>query len=233
MRSWTFVASLLAALGGPLAAAHAQPSVPSSFYGSVTLDGEAAPDGTEVRALIDGVDCTQAAPGERPAIRQGNATAYVVHVVHESQRPGCGREGKTVSFTIAGRPALQHGVWKAGPQQVDLSAGSAEVVPLPTFTPAIPGTPSSGAGAVSTPTALVRPSGTPPMDDVQLPGTASPPATASPPGPGDSPDDPGASGGGPAWVALAAVAGLLVAGGTVGGVVLARRRGPSRAKGPS
>lgn len=233
MRSWTLFAALLAALAVPLVAVYAQPSVPSSFYGSVTIDGVAAPDGTEVRALIGGVDCTQAAPGERPAIRQGSATAYVVHVVHESQRPGCGREGKAVSFTIAGRPALQQAVWKAGPQQLDLSAGSLDVVPLPTLTPAIPGVVTPGAGAASTPTVLVRPTGTPPTDDVRLPGTASPPAASPATGPGGGSEASGGSNGGPAWIALAAVAGVLIAGGTVGGLALARRRRPSRTGGPS
>lgn len=230
MRSATAFAFLVAALGVPLTAAYAQPSIPSSFYGSVTVDGQAAPDGTEVRALIDGVDCTQAAPGERPAIRQGSATAYVVHVVHESQRPGCGREGTAVSFTIGGRPAVQQGLWTAGPQQLDLSTGAGPVVPLSTSTPttpdAAPSTP--GAGTVSTPTALTRPTGTPPTDDVQLPGAASPAAGTSTPVLSDGPDEPGASDGGPAWVVLAAVAGVVVAGGAVGGLVLARRRSPPR-----
>lgn len=229
MRPWIVLAALVPVFALPVAGARAQPSVPSSFYGSVTIDGQAAPDGTEVRALIDGVDCTQAAPGERPAIRQGSATAYVVHVVHESQRPGCGREGKTVSFTIAGRPALQRGAWKAGPQQLDLSTGSPEIVPLPTFTPTSPGGAASPAtGGASTPAPLVRPTGTPPTDDVRLPGTASSPAATATGLPGDGPGEAGPSDDGSAWVAIAAAAGALVAAGAVGGVVIARRRRPVR-----
>jgi hypothetical protein len=229
VRSWLVLAALVPGFALLAGAARAQPSVPSSFYGSVTIDGQPAPDGTEVRALIDGVDCTQSAPGERPAIRQGGATAYVVHVVHESQRPGCGREGKTVSFTVAGQPALQRGVWKAGPQQLDLSTGSAQIVPLPTFTPTSPGGAASPAtGGASTPAPLVRPTGTPPTDDVQLPRTSSPPAAISPGLPGDGPAEAGPSDGRAAWVAIVAAAGALVAAGAVGGVVIARRRRPVR-----
>ena len=63
----------------------AQPQLPATFYGSVTVDGRPAEAGTEVRGLVGGFDCTQAAPGERPVLRDGETTAYVLYVVHESR----------------------------------------------------------------------------------------------------------------------------------------------------
>ena len=40
----------------PVQIASAQPSVPATFYGSVTVNGQAAPTGSEVRGFIDGLD---------------------------------------------------------------------------------------------------------------------------------------------------------------------------------
>ncbi len=197
-------AALVAAL--PAHPASAQPQVPATVYGSVTVDGRAAPAGTEVRALIGGIDCTQAAPGERGTITDGPAAAYVVAVVSESQRPGCGRTGALITFTVGGRPALQSIPWEPGPIRLDLSVGSAAITPLPTPTPAPP-----------TPT---PPSGPPPTDDVTLPGTLVPAPASPSPAPADNGE---ASSLAPAViVALVAVAG----GGAVAGILLARRTRP-------
>lgn len=228
MSAWPLRFLLAAgALLAPAAVSHAQPQIPSSFFGSVTIDGKAAPDGTEVRALVDGLDCSQSPPGERTAAREGEATAYVIHVVHESQRPGCGRDGKAITFTIAGRPALQQGIWKPGPQQLDLSTGAGDVVPLPTSTPAVPGSAPATprATGTGTPPTRSRPTGTPPTDDVQLPGTLTPPAgaTGTPGTPASSSVD---DGGGSAWRLLVVALGVIAAGGAAAGVVLARRRRP-------
>lgn len=196
----------------------AQPQIPSSFYGSVTVDGQSAPDDVEVRAFIDGIDCTQAPPGESLAAREGEASIYVLHVVHESQRPGCGRDGRTVTFTIAGQPASQQAVWRPGPQQVDLSVGAGPLVPLPTAT-ATPVTGTIQPTALLSSTALARPTGTPPTDDIQLPGTVTPAPNATSPAapPGDG--EVGSTG----WLFVAAL-GIIAAAGIAGGVFLARRR---------
>jgi len=203
----------------------AQPQIPSSFYGSVTIDGQPAPDDVAVRAFIDGIDCTQAPPGESLAAREGGVTIYVLHVVHESQRPGCGREGKAVTFTIAGQPASQQAVWRPGPQQADLSTGAGPVVPLPSATAPPAAAPSQPAGAASS-TVLARPTGTPPTDDIQLPGTLTPGAT-----PTTLPAPPGAVDGGSAWGMLAVAVGIIAAAGIGGGIILARRR-PDRDSAP-
>lgn len=226
MSAWPLRFLLAAgALLAPAAVSHAQPQIPSSFFGSVTIEGKAAPDGTEVRALIEGVDCSQSPPGEQTAVREGEATAYVIHVVHESQRPGCGRDGKVITFTIAGRAALQQGTWRAGPQQLDLSTGAGEVVPLPTPTPTVPGsTPAVPLPAdTGTPPTLSRPTGTPPTDDVQLPGTPMPSAggTGSQETPASRSGD---DGGGSVWGLLVVALGVIAAGGAAAGIALARRR---------
>lgn len=214
------------AMGALSAIAHAQPQVPSTFWGSVTIDGEAAPEGTEVRGLVDGVDCTQAAPGERPAVREGDATFYVLHVVHEGQRPGCGREGKTVTFTINGVPAKQQGTWTFGPQQLDLSTGGGEVVPLPTSTPTLPGSsPATPLPSVTgTPPTPATTTGTPAAGESRPPGTPSPSGTAT--GGGGAPSSDDRDDGSSGWIPIAVVVGLITIGGAAAGIGLSRRRNP-------
>ncbi len=200
MRALVLVAVALAALGS--APVSAQPQVPATVYGSVTIDGQPAPTGTEVRAFIGPVDCTQAAPGERLTFREAGATAYVVTVLHESQRPGCGRTGAVITFTIDGRPALQSAAWEPGPIRLDLSLGSPITIPLPTSTP----TPPGGLATATPPPPLT---GTPPTDDVTLPGSL------HPGGPGGSAAAPGQPSPGsteaPRWPWLAAGAVALAA----------------------
>jgi hypothetical protein len=226
MRASILCCAVLAALAA-VTMALAQPSIPATFYGSVTVDGKPAEAGTEVRGLVNGVDCTQAAPGERPVFRQGETAAYVLYVVHETQRPGCARDGSPITFTIAGRPAVQTASWKAGPIALDLSVGSAPPIPLPSATGTIAAAVASAAGDGSTPlpgtaTASSAPTGTPPTDDVHFPTTgvgaaSAPPRTAVK-------EDSGSP------VLLVAVVGLalLAFAGAGAGLYLSRRR-----KGPS
>ena len=134
----------IAATGTAAGVALAQPQIPATFYGSVTVDGAPATAGTDVRAFVNGLDCTQAGPGQRPVFIDGEIAAYVLYVVHETQREGCAREGSNITFTIGDRPAMQSAVWKAGPIRLDLSAGSASPIPLPTST-------SAPAAAIETP----------------------------------------------------------------------------------
>ena len=199
-------------LAAGAAAASAQPQIPATVYGSVTIDGQPAPTGTEVRAFIGSTDCTQAAPGERLAFREGQATAYVVTVLHESQRPGCGRTGAVITFTVDGRPALQSVAWEPGPIRLDLSLGSPTVIPLPTATPTLPGSAS--------PTTRPAPTGPPPTDDVALPGTLVP----SPPDVRAAGDPRSGGSGAPLWPWLAGGLIVLAAGAAAAVVALRRRR---------
>jgi len=133
----------------PLTPATAQepPNPPASFFGTVTVDGHSVSDGTAVIALIDGKVCGE---GEREPGRKGTWTAseadpeygieigdsmYVVDVVSDSQVPGCGTDGATVSFLIAGRPSQQVGLWEAGSNPLNLTAGTPPRTAEPTTTP--------------------------------------------------------------------------------------------------
>lgn len=229
---------LAASLAGPALPAAAQPSLPATFFGTASIDGAAPRAGAEVRGFVDGKDCTQGAPGERSIVIEGGIGKYVIHVVHESQIPGCGREGKTVTFTIDGRPAGQSAKWKAGPQPLDLNAGPGSPVPLPTDVPTVappPATPRStapvsgaAAGGSPAPSAITPP----PTDDIPNPltrataavvATGTPPTPLAPGGVATPAATASASGGGGAWVYLLIGAGSLALAGGVGGFIFSRR----------
>ncbi|MCE7928262.1 MAG: hypothetical protein DYG91_07200 [Chloroflexi bacterium CFX7] len=134
---------------GFLQAAVAQPQVPATYYGTAAIDGKSVADGTEVRGYIDALDCTQPGPTYRGTITDGGVSVYLVNIVHESQKAGCGKPGKTVTFTVGGRPATQTAEWKQGPQQVNLNAGSGEAPALPTATPTRTLAPSEAAATAT------------------------------------------------------------------------------------
>lgn len=188
------------------APASSQPMFPATFFGTATIDGENVPDGTPVVAWIDGVNCTQDDTAERGTIVEGGVSSYAILVVHESQRPGCGRDGKLITFTVGGREANETAEWGPGIYHVDLSVGDAGPVPLPTATPT---TPADATAAAATATELARytplPGATPPPDDLGGGGT------------GD-----GGSSSLALWLAAAVAA--LAAVGAAGGLLLSRRR---------
>ncbi|MGE3077173.1 MAG: hypothetical protein AB7N24_19605 [Dehalococcoidia bacterium] len=202
-------------------AAVAQPQLPATFYGSVTVNGEPAPSGIEVRGFVNGIDCSQSPPGEHVVIREGAIAAYVLYVVHESQRPGCATEKSIVTFTIDGVPATQQAPWKVGPNRLDLSTGSASPIPLPSPTGTIGAVIGSAAAGTIQPSAsatLSRPSGTPPTDDVHFDRTSTI-------GPAQANSEDGDSS---LLVVLAVVLGVIaLAGGGVGLFLARRSRNPS------
>ncbi len=178
---------IVVALAGLLFAhlANAQPPLPAAFYGTVVIDGKPVRDGTEVKALIDGVNCTQDNNGAPPStITDGGVSVYAILVVSAAVKPGCGAEGKEIAFTVGGRQAVQTARWKdsfANPaQQINLSIGEGLPVPLPTAT-AMPTVNPAQAAATATERAAFTP----------LPGATSLPTdtltittgrTAAPPG---------------------------------------------------
>lgn len=171
-------AALLAALMlfpvSPAPPAQSQPMLPATFFGTATIDGQNVPDGTPVIAWIDGLDCTQADSAARGTVTEGGVSSYAVMVVHESQRPGCGAEGRDITFTIGGRQAHQSAPWQPGVHHLDLNAGEGEPIPLPTATPT---SAADATAAAATATELARytplPAGTPPLDDLRgAPGAA-------------------------------------------------------------
>jgi hypothetical protein len=130
------------------------PTPPATFFGTVTVDSRSVSDGTEVVALINGKVCSQeegtgqngtwTATEARPeyGIESGDSM-YAVDVVSDGQVPGCGTNGAIVTFLIEGRPAQQKGLWKAGANPLNLTAGT----PLDTGEPAA--TPSGGEAPAS------------------------------------------------------------------------------------
>jgi hypothetical protein len=100
------------------------PTPPNRFFGNVTLDGTPAPAGANVTATIGGNICGQTTV-------KADST-YVLDVLSSNQTPGCGTDGASVSFTVAGNPAGSS-TWTSGNfSQLDLAATTP---PPPTAVP--------------------------------------------------------------------------------------------------
>src|SRR5687768_16052845 len=95
------LASGVVLLPGPSVAA--QPLPPNRFFGRATTGGQGAA-GAAIAALVGGTNC-----GSTTADGTGN---YRLDVLSSGERPGCGTDGATVAFTIAGQRASQTGTWK-------------------------------------------------------------------------------------------------------------------------
>ena len=109
MRLFPHVVALvvaLAVLAGAALPAAAQPQPPNRFFGAATLNGAAPPTGTPVTAFIGGRQC-----GTGQVRADGR---YIVDVVSAGQTPGCGFEGATVAFEVAGVPAAQTATYRTG-----------------------------------------------------------------------------------------------------------------------
>lgn len=105
-RLFAALASVAAVLVGASPALHAQPGPPNRFYGSLMIDGVAAPIGTQVTAVINGKDC-----GSRATDTPGQ---YWVDAASSGQIAGCGDPGATVSFRVGSRMAAQSAPWQGG-----------------------------------------------------------------------------------------------------------------------
>ena len=115
--------ALAAASGAAVPRAHAQGAAASLFYGYVSPDA----DGTlphKVRATIAGITC-----GTADVTRlEFGLGFYVLTVASAETKAGCGMEGAPVAFLLlsgevdTGSPAAQTQAWRAGAQQLDLSA---------------------------------------------------------------------------------------------------------------
>ncbi len=130
-------------------AAEAVPPIPSSFYGTVKLNGSNVPDGTKVSAWIGGVKYT-----ETETTTWGGNSVYSIDVPGddpETPEKDGGVEGETIVFKIAGHTANQTGTWHSGTNvELNLTAaeGTVTVTPTSTFTP----TPTNTPGRTPTPT---------------------------------------------------------------------------------
>src|SRR6266498_199908 len=90
-------------------AASAQPTPPTRFFGTVTLNGQPAPSGATVQARVGTNAC-----GTATVTASGGTSNYVVDVASASTTPGCGTDGATVTFTVNGVPASQSGTFQTG-----------------------------------------------------------------------------------------------------------------------
>jgi hypothetical protein len=156
MRPKTILISLiLACLIGPLVTipALAIPPLPSSFYGTVQVDGENVPDDTVVQALIDGQACGQG----RTQTHEG-VSVYHLDVLGDDTDTAAhdgGREGDTIQFEIGGVLADETGTWHSGTNvELNLTGSGAGFLatPPPTPSPVPTQTPvSSGQAAKQEP----------------------------------------------------------------------------------
>ena len=81
---------------------------PTRFYGYVTINGEIAPPGTEIRGFVNGNECGV-------NIMDRDDGLYVLDVAHDATIAGCAlNDGDLVSFTINGAPAAQEGAFGQG-----------------------------------------------------------------------------------------------------------------------
>jgi hypothetical protein len=128
----TITACLLSALF--VTAAWAIPPLPSSFYGRVKFNGGNVPDGTLVRALIDG-----------QAYAEGRTQTYQADSVYTVDVPGDetsttardgGIEGDVIQFEVGGIIAEQTGVWHSGTNvELNLTITGAGTLGAPPPTP--------------------------------------------------------------------------------------------------
>ncbi|MCK9518604.1 MAG: hypothetical protein M0R74_06195 [Dehalococcoidia bacterium] len=89
-------------------AAQSPPSVPATFAGSVTIDGQPAAAGTVIEARVGGASC-----GVTQVFVEGGEARYSVKV--DAKAPdaaNCGEEGSTVSFVVGGKAANETGTWR-------------------------------------------------------------------------------------------------------------------------
>jgi hypothetical protein len=98
------------------------PQPPCRFYGEVMVDGAAVPDGTVIKAIVDGDEYTVTTP----AAGYG-ASSYAVKI---EEPDGSDYSGATVTFMIGGQTAAETSTWVMGANvNVDLTSGDA---PIPT-----------------------------------------------------------------------------------------------------
>jgi len=153
VRRGVLLAAVVAVLSSLMVAsvsAQAPQLPPNRYYGSVTLDGAAAPAGATVTATINGNNCAEAATVAADG-------SYVLTVLSEGVgATGCGTAAATIQFLVngcdAGTASFTSGqyaeldldaVCAAPPTEVPPTEVPPTVVP-PTETPVV--TPAPGSG---------------------------------------------------------------------------------------
>lgn len=121
------------------------PPLPSSFYGTVKVNGANVPDGTLVQAKINGNVYAQT----KTLTYQGDSV-YSLDVMGDDTSTTTiegGHDGDTVAFTIGGHPASQTGTWKGGTNvNLNLSVSTNSPLDTPVGTKSSATNPASSAG---------------------------------------------------------------------------------------
>lgn len=184
VRMIALAAALLAGVFVASTAA-AQQFPPNRFFGTVTVNGQAASSGTPVTAKIGDTDC-----GTTTVTSGGN---YVIDVPGVTINPNCGRNGQsTVTFQVGSQAATQTATYRdGGYQQLNLTVGGGGTQPTatataaPTATPRPTTTPAPTAAPTTAPTAAptTAPTATPPPPTVTPQRPAGTPAAQRPAAP--------------------------------------------------
>ena len=134
----------------PQGPVQAVPLLPSSFYGTILLNGAPIADGSLVQALIDG----QVVAFTHSLTYQG-ASVYALNVPSNdpaTSTPG-GEAGDTLQFKVGGILAVQTGIWQSG-TNVELN-----LTVISTLTP-LPPQPTATSVPSPSPTRVLLPSAT-------------------------------------------------------------------------
>ncbi|MBI2760346.1 MAG: hypothetical protein HYX51_02835 [Chloroflexi bacterium] len=152
---------------GPRSAS-AQPTPPARFFGTVTLNGQPAPNGATVQARVGTNNC-----GTGTVTAAGATSNYVVDVASVSTMPGCGTDGATVTFTVSGAPAAQTGTFQTGAFiSLNLVATAATATPTATATATRTATATATATRTATATATATRTATATATPTRTPTTA-------------------------------------------------------------
>jgi hypothetical protein len=130
------------------------PPLPSSFYGTVKINQANVPDGTLVKALINGQVFAQT----KTLTYQGDSV-YSLDVMGDDSDTALvdgGVDGDTIVFIIGEEVADQTGTWKSGTNvnlNITASTQAPTLVPTTTQIPAVPGEPIpvTSGGATASP----------------------------------------------------------------------------------
>jgi hypothetical protein len=120
------------------------PPLPSSFYGMVKINALNVPDGTIVKALVDGQ-----VYAETKSLTYKGDSVYTLDVLgDDTSSPAIdgGHEGDTIVFMVGDQKASQTGTWRGGTNtNLDLSVGTSASANTPT---PVKKAPASGAGTI-------------------------------------------------------------------------------------
>lgn len=168
---------LVSTVGGQSPAPAMPGTPPNRVFGTVQLNGQTAPAGTAIVALIGMTSCGTA--------QVSTTGTYVIDVLSAASMPGCGTDGATVAFTVGGARATQTTMWQQGrftdlPLTAQAQTPTATARP-PTATPTRAPVTATPTRAPVTATPTVRPATPTPTARPAVSPTARPQGPATGP----------------------------------------------------